>query len=99
MNIIRALDDKELFGAVLRNPATWNAWRAFLCALFALPMSEAEAALYRECTGRSALPVAGFIESAGALASRSCWRSWPCSSPASEALLGIWHQASARRSW
>jgi hypothetical protein len=35
---------------------SWDAWRAFLAALFALPMTEAELAIYREHTGRSTPP-------------------------------------------
>jgi hypothetical protein len=46
-----------------RDPATWAPWRAFLAALFGLPMTEAELALYRAHTGRTAPPPAeGFIE-------------------------------------
>src|SRR5262245_42184662 len=37
---------------------SWAAWRAWLLAVFALPMFKAEADIYRRCTGRSALPVA-----------------------------------------
>jgi hypothetical protein len=37
---------------------TWAAWRAFLAALFGLPATEAEAAIIRECSGRSTLPTA-----------------------------------------
>ena len=45
-----------------RDPETWRAWRAFLCALFALPMSEAELAIYTECTGRKQAPAKRFDE-------------------------------------
>jgi hypothetical protein len=34
----------------------WSAWRAFLAALFGLPMTEQQLATYRECTGRTAAP-------------------------------------------
>jgi len=47
---------------VIRDRATWAAWRAFLCALFALPMSEGEAEMFRGCTGRATLPLAAFVE-------------------------------------
>lgn len=43
---------------------SWGAWRAFLAALFALPMTAEQAALYRECTGRTALPAVPFHEAA-----------------------------------
>src|SRR5438067_11884542 len=35
---------------------SWAAWRAWLCAVFALPMSEAETAIYRASTARQVLP-------------------------------------------
>ena len=35
---------------------SWAAWRAFLCALFALPMSEPERELYVRSTGRTEPP-------------------------------------------
>src|SRR5262245_48662411 len=35
---------------------TWAGWRAWLCAVLALPMSDAEAAIFRACTGRADLP-------------------------------------------
>lgn len=60
MNIIRALDDPAIFGTVLPDPSTWGAWRAFLKALFGLPMVDAEAALFRESTGRTTLPTEAF---------------------------------------
>jgi hypothetical protein len=60
--ILDALGDRALFGSVLRDPATWQAWRAFLCALFGLGMSEDAARTYRACTGRTTLPQAPFQE-------------------------------------
>ena len=60
--ITRAFDDANLFRSILREPATWAAWRAFLCALFALPMSKDEAATYRLCTGRAESPSTPFTE-------------------------------------
>jgi hypothetical protein len=37
---------------------TWTAWRAFLAALFALPMNDEQLALYRQHTGRQLAPTA-----------------------------------------
>jgi hypothetical protein len=62
VSILRALEDKRLFGSVLRDRATWKPWTTFLTALFGLPMSEAEAELFRQCTGRSELPTRAFVE-------------------------------------
>lgn len=39
-----------------RGAADWTAWRAFLCALYALPMTSQELAIYQECTGRQRPP-------------------------------------------
>jgi hypothetical protein len=37
MNILQALGDENLFAPHFRG-ASWASWRAFLAALFALPM-------------------------------------------------------------
>ena len=50
--LFEALDDPALFGGMFNEPC-WTPWRAFLTALWALPMSEA---LYRHHTGRSEPP-------------------------------------------
>ncbi len=60
MNIVQALDDPRVFAPVIKDHATWGAWRGFLKALFGLPMDDAEAALFRDCTGRTTLPTAVF---------------------------------------
>ena len=52
MDIIQAIFDKNLFFPLFKNLETWASWIVFLRALFGLPMSEAELALYRQCTGR-----------------------------------------------
>ncbi len=62
MNLLEACDDPKLFAPWFRDPATWVAWRAFLAALFALPMSDEGWAIYRACTGRSEAPPAPFEE-------------------------------------
>ena len=61
MNILEALDDPELFAPHFRG-TTWQPWRAFLAALFALPMDDDVLALYREHTGRTKPPAAPFNE-------------------------------------
>jgi hypothetical protein len=50
-SIIEALSDPDLFGGMF-DAASWAPWKAFLAALQALPMSEAQLALYRRHTGR-----------------------------------------------
>jgi hypothetical protein len=56
VNILDAMRDDNLFAPWFRDPGTWAAWRAFLAALFALPMDAEQLAVYRQCTGRSAPP-------------------------------------------
>jgi hypothetical protein len=55
MNIIQALDDPKVFAQFFKGP-TWNMWRVFLAALFALPMTQEQLALYTKHTGRSTPP-------------------------------------------
>ena len=62
MNIIEALDHPDAFAPLLRDPSTWMAWRAFLGALFALPMDDDQLTLYRRCTGRTNPPAAPVSE-------------------------------------
>jgi hypothetical protein len=61
-SIIDALSDQRLFGQAFRDLKTWRAWLVFLAGLFALPMSESEAQVWRECTGRSQPPGKPFTE-------------------------------------
>lgn len=56
MNILEALDDRNLLGASIRDAESWKPWRALLAAAFGLPLSSDELALYRQCTGRTAPP-------------------------------------------
>lgn len=63
MNIIEALDDPALFASHFRGD-TWEGWRAFLAALFALPMTDAQLDTYRAHTGRTEPPETPFREAA-----------------------------------
>src|SRR5262249_10992658 len=56
MNILQALNDPAVFKQHVRDPSAWSAWRAFLAALFALPMSNDEFERYEVCTGRENVP-------------------------------------------
>jgi hypothetical protein len=62
MNLIEAMADRHLFASWFKNPATWAAWRAFLVALFGLPMTEDQAAAYRQHTARTTLPTSPATE-------------------------------------
>ena len=63
-SIIDALDDGQLFQPFFFRSASWQRWRVFLKALFALPMDEAEQAIYQEHTGRSDPPERPYSEAA-----------------------------------
>jgi hypothetical protein len=56
MNILEALDDRNLLGASIRDAESWKPWRALLAAAFGLSLSSDELALYRACTGRTVPP-------------------------------------------
>ena len=64
MTIIATMTDLALFGAAFPQTESWAAWRAFLAACFGLPMTDEEAALYRQHTGR---------QSASTAAAREAW--------------------------
>ncbi len=56
LSILDAMDDPDIFGGLFQPPEDWWPWRVALLALFGLPMTEAEAAFFTECTGRAAPP-------------------------------------------
>jgi hypothetical protein len=58
VNILDAIAHPKIFRPWFKDQASWSAWRAFLCALFALPMSDAELETYKACTGRATAPIA-----------------------------------------
>ena len=74
----------DLFDTVpwFRTGADWTAWRAFLCALYGLPMTDQEFAIYRECTGRTDRPTEKAVE-VWLIAGRRARKS------AIEALIGV----------
>jgi hypothetical protein len=61
MNILDAIADPKVFGQHFRGDS-WSAWLAFLCAFFALPMTEQQLELYRRHTRRSPPPRAPLRE-------------------------------------
>ncbi len=63
LNILQVLDHEKLFAPHFKGD-TWQAWRAFLAALFALPMDEDALARYRHHTGRQTPPSKPFTEAA-----------------------------------
>ncbi len=61
-SILDAIADPAMFKPWFKNLASWQAWFAFLSALFALPMTDDQRAIYEECTGRTELPDAPATE-------------------------------------
>ena len=57
MNILDALDDPKVFGPYFQ-AETWRPWRVFLAALFGLPLTPEQLAIYSKHTGRSTPPSA-----------------------------------------
>ena len=56
LTILDTIRDSKLFGPWFRDPGTWRAWLSFLAALFGLPMTAAEFAVYQRHTGRQDPP-------------------------------------------
>ena len=56
LTIVEAAKDHGLFARWFRDLATWEAWFAFLSALFALPLDDRASGIYQQCTARTAPP-------------------------------------------
>jgi hypothetical protein len=56
VNLLEAMADPNLFGSWFKDRTTWMAWTAFIAALFGLPMTPEQLALYQRHTGRTAPP-------------------------------------------
>ena len=83
------------FGPAFRDKATWSAWFAFLAALFALPMSDEQLAIYRECTGRAEPPARRANEAWLVCGRRAASPSPSPSSPSSSAASATGDRSSA----
>jgi len=63
VNIVEAVSDRELLGAAFRGDvSSWGSWLAFLRALFGLPMSPEDLAVFTRFTGRSSVPTSAWRE-------------------------------------
>ena len=56
MDILRAASDPKVFGPAFRDKKSWQAWFAFLAALFGLPLTPEQLEVYHSCTGRELAP-------------------------------------------
>ncbi|MFT3792088.1 MAG: terminase family protein [Rudaea sp.] len=61
VSILDAIADPKLFGPWFAR-GDWTAWRAFLAALFGLPMDADMLAIYQRHTGRTSAPTSAFGE-------------------------------------
>jgi hypothetical protein len=52
MTLLKAMADANLFGPWFKVMETWRAWLVVLKAIFALPMDEADRALFHQISGR-----------------------------------------------
>jgi hypothetical protein len=62
ITILDAVRDPAVFGPCFRDPDSWSAWRAFLAALFGLPLDPSALETYKACTGRAVPPSTPFRE-------------------------------------
>ena len=58
VTIVDAIKHKQLFGSLpaFESLQTWASWLAWLKAIFALPMTDGELEIFRQCTGRQTPP-------------------------------------------
>ena len=56
VTILEALQDKNLLGQFLKDPATWRAWFALLRAFFGLRPAKGDPGTFEQCTGRGRWP-------------------------------------------
>ena len=62
INILDTIADPNLFGSHFQKDESWVAWKVFLAALFGLPLSDEQLAIFKECTGRETPPAGGTNE-------------------------------------
>jgi hypothetical protein len=57
VNILQIVKDPKLFGSWFKGDS-WQAWKAFLAACFALPATAEQREIFKSCTGRTEWPTA-----------------------------------------
>lgn len=58
MNIIEAINDRNLMGGFFTDPSTWGSWFSLLRAAYGLPPGPDDLAIYQRHTGRETWPEA-----------------------------------------
>ena len=58
VTLLEACRDGKLFAPWFKDRASWQAWFAFIAALFALPLTPEHFETFRQCTGRTVPPAA-----------------------------------------
>ena len=62
LSILDCMADPKVFARELRPGPNWQAWRAFLAALFGLTPSAEQLAIFRHCTQRQTPRQGGYSE-------------------------------------
>jgi hypothetical protein len=76
MNIIQAIEDKNLLGSAFKDLSTWRPWMIFLKALFGLEVQDsADLELFRQCT-ELAMPPKERIRECAAICGRRSGKSY-----------------------
>lgn len=63
MNIIQAIQDRNLFRSLFKDPESWHSWTVYLSSLFGLPIDAEDMNLFRQCSGLTSPPVERVRES------------------------------------
>jgi hypothetical protein len=63
LSILDVIDDPSIFGPWFEGDS-WGAWRSFLKSMFGHELNDAELAIFKECTGRTAPAPGGYTEAA-----------------------------------
>lgn len=90
-NILEAMSAPGWWGSWFAR-GDWTAWRAFLSAVFALPMDDEALAVYRRCTGRIEPPAARATEVAAVIGRRGGKTRTMALAAAFLAVFGEWHR-------
>lgn len=56
MTLLDAISDPKLFGPWFKDQKDWLPWRAFIAAVFGLPLDKAQREIFKTCTGRNTPP-------------------------------------------